>query len=449
MPSRDGLYSSPRVSGKPNSYIDSDHDIHHPQRSGTTTADNSFTSALAPSPLRPTALRRRGSDGDSSWGNSMQSYHSRSHTTDNTTDPHPLRRSSTTKSARHDMGGTRPRLSRALTPTIPVLARPDPPADRAGSHRTVLVHEVSPNDSLAGVALKYGISVTELRRANQLWASDSIHLRHVLYIPLDKARHANLETVASLLAQRDDGKEEDTARPPAASPSLPLSSRSDPDADPRSSDRPSVVRRIPSTSLSFFPPPSSALSGELSRPASSPSHVPPPTATSSTLSKGSTLTSTLRATALSSLFSVLPINASTRDEILSRLSIDSASNSTTASDDAEHELTAVLTTPKRKPLRIDDASSSTLTNSRRKSRARHAWLSETRSNAEAEEPFTRDVEQIALASSPIHTTQMQPAATMQLPGSMMRSSARPGRPLSQDSLDGAWRPSSDHPPQMR
>ncbi|KAH9040194.1 hypothetical protein EDB85DRAFT_194983 [Lactarius pseudohatsudake] len=443
MPSRDGLYSSPRVSGKPNSYIDSDHDIHHPQRGVT---DNSFTSALAPSPLRPTALRRRGSDGDSSWGNSMQSHHSRSRTTDNTSDPHPLRRSSTTKSARHDVGSTRPRLSRALTPTPPVLARPDPPADRAGSHRTVLVHEVSPNDSLAGVALKYGISVTELRRANQLWASDSIHLRHVLYIPLDKARHASLETVASLLAQRDDGKEEDTAHPHSHS-----RSRSDPDADPRSSDRPSVVRRIPSTSLSFFPPPSSAPSGELSRPASSPSHVPPPAATSSTLSKGSTLTSTLRATALSSLFSVLPINASTRDEIFSRLSIDSVSNSTTASDDAEHELTAVLTTPKRKPLRIDDdASTATLTNSRRKSRARHAWLSETRNNAEAEEPHTRDVEQIALASSPIHTTQMQPAATMQLPGSMMRSSApRPGMPLSQDSLNGAWRPSRDHHPQMR
>ncbi|KAH9176803.1 hypothetical protein EDB89DRAFT_2065587 [Lactarius sanguifluus] len=261
------------------------------------------------------------------------------------------------------MGSTRPRLSRALTPTTPVLARPDPPADRAMSHRTVLVHEVSPNDSLAGVALKYGISVTELRRANQLWASDSIHLRHVLYIPLDKARHASLETVASLLAQRDDGKEEDTARPHSQS-----RSRSDPDADPRSPDRPSLVRRIPSTSLSFFPPPSSALSGELSR---------------------STLTSTLRATALSSLFSVLPINASTRDEIFSRLSIDSVSNSTTASDDAEHELTAVLTTPKRKPLRIvdDDASTATLTNSRRKSRARHAWLSETHHDAEAEEPL--------------------------------------------------------------
>ncbi|KAI9455478.1 hypothetical protein BJY52DRAFT_645050 [Lactarius psammicola] len=350
------------------------------------------------------------------------------------------------------MGSTRPRLSRALTPTTPVLAHPNPPTDnRAGSHRTVLVHEVSPNDSLAGVALKYGTSITELRRANQLWASDSIHLRQVLYVPLDKARHASLETVASLLAQRADGEEEEHTASPHSHPH----SRSDPDADPRGPDRPSVVRRIPLRSLSFFPPPSSnssALAGGLPpRPASSsPSHVLPPaaTATASTLSKGSTLTSTLRATALSSLFSVLPINASTRDEIFSRLSIDSVSNSTTVSDDPEHELTAVPTTPKRKPLRIDDdaapvwtPTTTTLTNSRRKSRARHAWLSESRNGGEeGQGPYTRDVEQIALASSPIHTTQMQPAAVMQLPGSMLRSSAaRTTRPLSQD----------DHHPQMR
>jgi hypothetical protein len=255
-----------------------------------------------------------------------------------------------------------------------------------------------------------------------------------------------------LLAQRADSEEENIAHPAAAAASTHTHSRSlsDPDADPRSSDRPSVVRRIPLTSLSFFPPPSSnssALAGL--RPAStpSPSHVPPPT-----LSKGSTLTSTFRATALSSLFSVLPINASTRDEIFSRLSVDSASNSTTASDEAAvHELTAVPTTPKRKPLRTDDAApvsmpSTSLTDSRRKNRARHAWLSESRNG---EGPYTRDdVEQIALASSPIHTTQMQPAAAMQLPGSMMRSSAPKEAPLA-DSLNGAWRPPSDHHPQTR
>jgi hypothetical protein len=146
MPSRDGIYSTSR---KPNSYIDlTDHDIHHAQRGETTAADNSFTSAFeSSSPLRPAALRRRGSDGGSSpssWGKSMSSYHARSRTMDN--DPHPLRRSSssTTKTARHDMGSTRPRLSRALTPSTPNLSRPSPAIDKAEAHRTVLVHEVRP-----------------------------------------------------------------------------------------------------------------------------------------------------------------------------------------------------------------------------------------------------------------------------------------------------------------
>ena len=301
--------------------------------------------------------------------------------------------------------------------------------------------------------MKYGITVTELRRANQLWASDSVHLRQVLYIPLDKARHASLETVASLLAQRadsDDDEEEDIAHPTAAASHHSRSrSLSDPDAD-----RPSVVRRIPLTSLSFFPPPSSkssALAGGLfPRPASTPhpSHVPPPAAANTTmLSKGSTLTSTLRASALSSFFSALPINASTRDEIFSRLSIDSVSNSTTASDEAvEHELTPVPTTPKRKPLRTDDAAPVSMpSTSRRKNRARHhTWLSESRYGEEGRD----DVEHIALASTPIHTTQMQPAAAMQLPGSMMRSSAPKEAPLA-DSLNGVWRSPSDHHPQTR
>lgn len=443
MPSRDGLFSSPR---KPISYTDS-----HAQPSvGTAAADNSFTSALDSSPLRPAALRRRGSDGGSSasWGNSMSSYHARSRTMDNSSDPHPLRRSSssTTKTARHDMGSTRPRLSRALTPSTPNLSRPNPPTDKAEGHRAVVVHEVSPNDSLAGVALKYGISVTELRRANQLWASDSIHLRQVLYIPLDQARHVNLETVASLLAQTVDSAEEDSARLASSAHSH---SRSDSDADP-SSGRPSVVRRIPLTSLSFFPPPSSnssALAGGPSTP--SPSHLPPPAAISSTPSKGSNLTSTLGATALSSLFSVLPINASTRDEIFSRLSIDSVSNSTTASDEGEHELTDVPTTPKRKPLRTEDAAPVLMpSTTRRKNRKRHAWHSESPNGEDAHEPYIRNVEQIALASSPIHTTQMQPAPTMQLPGSMMRSGAPKDASIA-DSLNSTWRPPSDQHPQTR
>ncbi|KAH0828188.1 hypothetical protein J3R83DRAFT_3891 [Lanmaoa asiatica] len=65
-------------------------------------------------------------------------------------------------------------------------------ADAAAEDRTtaseVPLHssvqpQVGPKDSFAGVALRYGVSIAALRRANQLWPSDPIHLRTELLIP--------------------------------------------------------------------------------------------------------------------------------------------------------------------------------------------------------------------------------------------------------------------------
>ena len=137
MSPRVGLDTSPRASRK---FIINPSDHHHQQ----AAAGNSFTSALDASPLRPTPLRRRGSDGDSPRYRDRFKYPSM----DSPTDPHPLRKGSTTaRAARYDTGSTRPRLSRVLSPSTPALVRPPspagfPPLDRAESHRTVLAHEV-------------------------------------------------------------------------------------------------------------------------------------------------------------------------------------------------------------------------------------------------------------------------------------------------------------------
>jgi LysM repeat protein len=57
------------------------------------------------------------------------------------------------------------------------------------SHASLITtSQISPKDSLPGVAVKYGTTTTELRRANQLWSNDSIHLRQVLYIPVESDR---------------------------------------------------------------------------------------------------------------------------------------------------------------------------------------------------------------------------------------------------------------------
>jgi hypothetical protein len=242
--------------------------------------------------------------------------------------------------------------------------------------------------------------------------------------------------VASLLAQRPDSND-DTVREAAPASHLDTNA-SDPSPPP-------VVQRIPRTCLSFFPPPSSSSSS------SRPGTPPPGTAIDSTFatsrlhsrsrSRATLSISTppppsrnIRSTALSSFFSILPLNASTRDEIMSRLSVDSNSNSTTgtASDEDEHELTAVRTTPK---LRADASAAASPSPSsaplaagprRRKSPAR-GWVSRSRSgdlNGYGGS-YSGDTEEIPLASSPIHTTQMQPAPTMQLPESIMTRSPDP------------------------
>ena len=146
MPPRVSLDTSSRVSRKVISKVN--------QTDGEPApADNSFTSALDVALRRPTVLRRRGSDGDSPRYRDSSSRHNKYPSMDSPTEPHPLRRASTTaRTARHDTGNTRPRLSRVLSPSTPVLAKSPPPADfpalpdKAEFHRTVLAHEV-PSDA--------------------------------------------------------------------------------------------------------------------------------------------------------------------------------------------------------------------------------------------------------------------------------------------------------------
>jgi hypothetical protein len=179
MPSRVGL-STPRASRKVISDLrhpdqDQDHHARAQTQTGGAAANQPFTSALS---LRPTALRRRGSDGGSPrTARHNPNHHARSPSMDGTpSDPHPLRRSSTSaKTVRCDMGSTRPRLSRALSPSTPDLARqPDPPPpETTMPHRTVLAHEVllMPRIFLASAAvfffLTYVSSFLSLGLANR------------------------------------------------------------------------------------------------------------------------------------------------------------------------------------------------------------------------------------------------------------------------------------------
>ncbi|KAM4748166.1 lysM and putative peptidoglycan-binding domain-containing protein 2 [Rhinophrynus dorsalis] len=45
-------------------------------------------------------------------------------------------------------------------------------------------HRVSPNDTLQGIALKYGVTMEQIKRANKLFSTDCIFLRTSLNIPV-------------------------------------------------------------------------------------------------------------------------------------------------------------------------------------------------------------------------------------------------------------------------
>ncbi|KAF9025921.1 malate DEHYDROGENASE, NAD-dependent [Haplosporangium bisporale] len=52
--------------------------------------------------------------------------------------------------------------------------------------KRVIIHQVAITDTLAGIALYYGIQVPILKKSNKLWTNDSIHTRKYLYIPVDE-----------------------------------------------------------------------------------------------------------------------------------------------------------------------------------------------------------------------------------------------------------------------
>ncbi|GBP24374.1 LysM and putative peptidoglycan-binding domain-containing protein 2 [Eumeta japonica] len=47
-------------------------------------------------------------------------------------------------------------------------------------------HVMIKGDTLQGIALKYGVTMEKIRRANRLFTSDSLFLREYLYIPVTK-----------------------------------------------------------------------------------------------------------------------------------------------------------------------------------------------------------------------------------------------------------------------
>ncbi|KAK1154680.1 lysM and putative peptidoglycan-binding domain-containing protein 1 [Acipenser oxyrinchus oxyrinchus] len=70
-----------------------------------------------------------------------------------------------------------------------------------------LEHLVQPGETLQGLALKYGVTMEHIKRANRLYTNDSIFLKKSLFIPVFTNREAPLSS------QSEAGKEEGAGPP--------------------------------------------------------------------------------------------------------------------------------------------------------------------------------------------------------------------------------------------
>ena len=63
-----------------------------------------------------------------------------------------------------------------------------PPSHHEDWEALVFLHKVKPEDTLAGVLIKYNCNAHIFRKANRLWPNDRIQIRKVVYLPIEACR---------------------------------------------------------------------------------------------------------------------------------------------------------------------------------------------------------------------------------------------------------------------
>lgn len=174
--------------------------------------------------------------------------------------------------------------------------------------------------------MKYGISLAELRRANQLWSTDTIHFRKILYIPLHAADKQYAELLLEVCSFR--------IRPFQSLTNA--QKRTSNEEGPSRSTPSHHVKRIPSSQLAFFPPGSKAPSSKSTNSletirATNTDNVDP----------SRPFFPTISSRGISAFLNSIPIPSS--EGLISRLSLDSDgtranSSRSDVSSDQEHEL---------------------------------------------------------------------------------------------------------------
>lgn len=161
-----------------------------------------------------------------------------------------------------------------------------PPSQNEDREALVYLHKVKPEDTLAGVMIKYNCNAPVFRKANRLWPNDRIQIRKVVYLPVDACgvRGQKLADVEVYMNGLSSTPKENLMRTPTAlhdpwsqspnpseaseiihssAPTSPSVSVSPPDEQPWTHDswvslpnfpNPVEIVRLSRRSLGFFPP---------------------------------------------------------------------------------------------------------------------------------------------------------------------------------------------------
>lgn len=96
-----------------------------------------------------------------------------------------------------------------------------PPTENEDRDALVYIHHVKPDDTLAGITIKYNIQAAVLRKANRMWPNDTVQVRKTLMLPVDAcgvkgrpvAGPEEVDLLAGISGDAPQGYETTTAEP--------------------------------------------------------------------------------------------------------------------------------------------------------------------------------------------------------------------------------------------
>lgn len=126
-----------------------------------------------------------------------------------------------------------------------------PPGQDEDRDALVYIHKVKPEDTLAGVMIKYNCPAYVFRKANRLWPNDSIQVRKTIVLPVDacEIRGRKIAAPDSPLALQDVGSAEEIMPTPTVMQAPWANLHDTPNATPLSS-----IPTSPSISVTFSSP---------------------------------------------------------------------------------------------------------------------------------------------------------------------------------------------------